>query len=229
MFTPMPRWAGWKEDSWGASHQGHSESKALELCHFSLHGGAACILGCGVSARESPGSEDQQRQPDRPLRPPAWLPGTVFTELHTGDRAGAERWDPLPHLLQGQEGVPYCQQSAAPARGEWRCRRDPAPRAPMRHKGTQIPETSLRAPRGSLLDSCSHVNLDRHLLPKPALRALPRPGPHAQSLPTYLYEYQKSDLKPPLIPCSRSWGVGRLFPKGVWGSWSYAYCSALWL
>lgn len=154
MFTPMPRWAGWKEDSWGASHQGHSESKALELCHFSLHGGAACILGCGVSARESPGSEDQQRQPDRPLRPPAWLPGTVFTELHTGDRAGAERWDPLPHLLQGQEGVPYCQQSAAPARGEWRCRRDPAPRAPMRHKGTQIPETSLRAPRGSLLDSC---------------------------------------------------------------------------
>ena len=133
LFTQMPRWAVWKEDSLDASHQGLSESKALKLCHFSLHVGAACILGCGVSASESPGSEDQQSLPDRPLRPPTWLPGTVFTELHTGDRAGAERWDPMPNLLEGQEGFPYCPQSPVQAQGEWSCQRDPAPRALVKY------------------------------------------------------------------------------------------------
>ena len=29
LFTEMPQWAGWKEDSWSASYQGQSESKAL--------------------------------------------------------------------------------------------------------------------------------------------------------------------------------------------------------
>ena len=107
--------------------------------------GAACILGCGVSARESPGSEDQQRQPDRPLRPPAWLPGTVFTELHTGDRAGAEQWDPLPHLLEGQEGVPYCQQSPAPAQGEWGARgtQHPGHRCGTKGPRSQNPASGL--------------------------------------------------------------------------------------
>lgn len=53
--------------------------------HFPLHGGAGYILACGMSGRESPGSEDQPRLPDRALRPPVWMSGTVLIELHTGD------------------------------------------------------------------------------------------------------------------------------------------------
>ena len=89
MFTPMSWCAGWK----GFLRCILPLSElilSLKLCYISLLGGAVCILGFGVCGTECPRSEDQQRQPDRALTPFALLLGTVFTELHTGDRAGAE-------------------------------------------------------------------------------------------------------------------------------------------
>lgn len=56
---------------------------------------------CGLEWRESRGSENQQRQPDRALRLSAWLPGTVFTELHAGGGTGADE--------QGGAGAPLHQ------------------------------------------------------------------------------------------------------------------------
>ena len=44
-----------------------------------------CRLHCGVSGMESAGCAAQPRQPDRALRPPAGLPGTVFTRRSTQD------------------------------------------------------------------------------------------------------------------------------------------------
>ena len=165
--------------------------------------GIPSFNSCPVSCVEL--CKDSARQPGwRPQRS-VWLPLLLLRPRgllcrHTTPRDACS--STMERQVTQLEGLGI---TLALAQGEWRCWRDRAPRAPMRHKGTQVPETSLWAPRGSLLDSCSHVNLDPHLLPKPALRALPWPGPHAQSLSTYLYEYQKINLKPPLIPCSRSW------------------------
>ena len=42
----------------------------------------------------------QPKQPDWAKRPPAWLLGTVITELHTGDGAGVRGKEPLLPLLE---------------------------------------------------------------------------------------------------------------------------------
>lgn len=105
-------------------------------------GGGVCHLGCGVSGMERPGSEGQQRPPDRALRPPAWLPGTVFTECSRGHGAGGERVDPLLSFLEGQEAA-HGQQSLVLAQGECRCWGDPTPGVPMQHQGPHFLEASL--------------------------------------------------------------------------------------
>lgn len=78
----------------------------------------------------------------------------------------------------------------------------PNTQGPDAAKRAPGPRSQPATPPGSLLDSCFPMNLDPHLLPKLALRALPWPWPDAQSLSTYVYEYQKRDFKPCLIPFS---------------------------
>lgn len=85
-----------------------------------------------MSGRESPGSEDQPRLPDRALRPPVWMPGTALTELHTGDGQELNDGIPSPTTLKDKK-VPPTANNKSPklAQGEGRCWADPTPRAPM--------------------------------------------------------------------------------------------------
>ena len=84
----------------------------------------------------------------------------------------------------------------------------------MWHKGTQIPETSLWAPWGSLLDSCSHVNLDPHLLPKPALRALHGLGPVHSPYPHICTNIRKVTLNHLSSLAPDPGELGDFSPKG---------------
>lgn len=135
-----------------------------------------------MSGMESQGAEDKHKQADRALRPPACLPGTVFTEPHTRDGAGAERREPLLYFPEGREEAACHHPFAALVQGECRYQGDPTPRAQRQRKGSQGTEATLLLPVGSLGDSCSQMNLEPHLLPQHALMARPLPLPDAKSL-----------------------------------------------
>ena len=138
---------------------------------------------------ESAGCAAQPRQPDRALRPPAGLPGTVFTRRSTQDmgQEGEEEvvcptalrnWELPCTANRGQRGLQVSAGAGAIWHpGLWCGRKTPGPRSQ--------PATPL----GSPLDTCSHMSWIP-LLPRLAPMALTLPGPDAESLCTDLEEYQ---------------------------------------
>ena len=85
--------------------------------------------GTGVSPLPPP-SPHSWAGPDTPAR----RPGTVFAELHAGDRRGAGQRGHLLHFPAQDPGAPRRQQGPALARGE--CGRARGPGASHRDLGT---------------------------------------------------------------------------------------------
>ena len=129
-------------------------------------------------AQMSGGSENQHRQPDKALRLSAWLLGTDFSGLHTGDRTGAGPRSPLLHLPAGGAGAPHQQQSPGQAQGE--CQREETP-----HPGSPGSRSHPGPPLGSLLEPCSQRNLDP-ISPPTCPTAQSLLCPDAKSLSSYL-------------------------------------------
>ena len=165
--------------------------------------GAACTVGCLGGGSWGCGPAEG---PDRALRPPAWLPGTVSTELHPGRGARAGGRGRLPQRLQEQGGALRSYQRPARAQGECRgwAPRHPGPDAAGRTPGPRSQPATPWAPR----HSCSHMSLDP-LLPTPAPMALPLPGPDAESLRTDVWEHQNRALRGGLVPR----GLAPAFPQ----------------
>ena len=78
----------------------------------------------------------------------AWLPGAVFTGLHTGDRTGAGPWRPLLRLLAGGAGAPHQHQSPGQAQGECQRGGDPTPRRPQSRPAPPLGPSWRPAPKG---------------------------------------------------------------------------------